>query len=100
MDGIASGGGPIGRGAERISGWPRLKPMVALMMGVARRRFLSDGGARKADRQSDRSDKAFDHGAMFPTGKRRISRGCSNSLSRLMYDGRLQRHVTSARTRR
>jgi hypothetical protein len=29
---------------------------------VTVRRFLSDGVVRKADRQNDRSDKAFDHG--------------------------------------
>ena len=30
-------------------------------------RFLSDGVARNADRQSDRSDKAFDHGSLSHT---------------------------------
>jgi hypothetical protein len=39
---------------------------VAVMTMVTRRRFLSDGVSRKADRESDRSDKAFDHGSMFP----------------------------------
>jgi len=39
---------------------------MTLMVVVTMHRFLGDGVARKADRQSDRSDKAFDHGSMFP----------------------------------
>jgi hypothetical protein len=35
---------------------------VAVMMVVTMHRFLSDGVAGKSDRQSDRRDKAFDHG--------------------------------------
>jgi hypothetical protein len=50
---------------------------VAVMMVVTMRRFLSDGVTRKADRQSDRSDKAFHHG--IP----RIIEGCLTSRSRI-----------------
>ena len=80
MGGVAAGGGPIDRGVDSVSGWPRLnisrwpglnisrwprlKHVVAVMM-VTMCRFLSDCGARKADRQSDRSDETFDHGSMF-----------------------------------
>jgi hypothetical protein len=90
MSGVAAGGGPIDRGVDSVSRWPRLNisrwprlkvsrwprlkvsrwprlkhVVVAVMMMVTMCRFLSDGVARKADRQSDRSDKAFDHGPMF-----------------------------------
>ena len=68
MGGIAAGGGPIDRGVDcvkrwprlKVRRWPRLKYVVGVMM-VTMYRFLSDGVVRKADRQSDRSDKAFDH---------------------------------------
>ena len=72
MGGIAAGGGPIDRGRVGcVRGWPRLKVrrrprlkhVVAVMTVVTMHRLLSDGGARKADRQSDRSDNAFDHGS-------------------------------------
>ena len=45
---------------------------------VTMHRFLSDGVARKADRQSDPRDKAFDHGTMLPVvggRKTHITRG-------------------------
>jgi hypothetical protein len=42
--------------------------VVAVMM-VVTGGFPRDRVARKADRQSDRSDKAFDHGSMFPIEK-------------------------------
>jgi hypothetical protein len=87
MSGVAAGGGPIDRGVDsvsrwprlnisrwprlKVSRWPRLKHVVAVMMMVTMYRFLSDGVARKADRQSDRSDKAFDHGPMFSIEIRR-----------------------------
>ena len=85
MGGVAAGGRPIDRGVDSVSGWlrlnisrcpalnisrwPRLKHVVAVMM-VTMYRFLSDCGARKADRQSDRSDEAFDHGSMFSIERR------------------------------
>ena len=37
-----------------------------MMMVVTMPRFLSDGVARRAHRQSDRDDKAFDHGINVP----------------------------------
>jgi hypothetical protein len=37
---------------------------VALTVVVTMHRFLSDGVACKSDRQSDRRDKAFDHGSV------------------------------------
>jgi hypothetical protein len=40
---------------------------VALTVVVTMHRFLSDGVARKSHRQSDRTNKAFDHGSMLPT---------------------------------
>src|SRR5271165_7203573 len=82
MDGIAAGRGPKDRGsAERVRRWlrlnvrrrPRLKQVVAVVMMVTVRRFLSDGESRKADRQSGRSDKAFDHGSTLPANKKRRS---------------------------
>jgi hypothetical protein len=63
--GKAAAGGPLGRGVGCI--WPRLNHLVALTVVVTMHRFLSDGVARKSHRQSDRSDKAFDHGSMLPT---------------------------------
>src|ERR1700737_653427 len=103
MDGIAAGGGPIDggaecvrrgaecvkRGAERLRRWPRLKHVVAVMMGGTRRRFPSDRVGPKADRQSDRSDKAFDHGPMLLIEKRRTSPGvCSNPYQPHALEGR------------
>jgi hypothetical protein len=44
--------------------------VVAVMMMVTMYRFLSDCVARKADRQSDRSNEAFDHGSMFSIERR------------------------------
>src|SRR5271166_1622701 len=72
MDGIAPGGGPIDRGIGCVRSWsrlkvricPRLKHVVAVIMVVTMRGFPSEGAARETDRQSDRSDKAFDHGSM------------------------------------
>lgn len=46
-----------------------MKHVAAVVMVVTMHRFLSDGGARKADRQSDCNDKTFDHGSRFPTRK-------------------------------
>jgi len=46
---------------------------MTLMVVVTMRRFLGDGVARKADRQSDRSDKALDHGSTLAIKKRRTS---------------------------
>lgn len=78
MDGIAPGGGPKDRGVRgakcvgrrrrlKVRIWPRLKHVVAMVMVVVTiRRLLSDGGARKADCQSGRSDKGFDHRQAFP----------------------------------
>ncbi len=61
--------------------------MAAVMM-VTVRRFLSDGEARKADRQSSRSDKAFDHGSTLPANKRRRSPGvCSNPSNPAREEG-------------
>jgi hypothetical protein len=39
--------------------------VVAMMLVVTMGRFLSDRVIRKADRQSDCSDKAFDHRSML-----------------------------------
>jgi hypothetical protein len=91
MDGISAGRRPIDRGVVCVRGWPRLKvrrrprlkvrkwprltQVVVVMMVVTMRRFLSEGIARKAGRQSDRSDKAFDHQSVFPMRKRRASLG-------------------------
>lgn len=83
VGGIAAGGGPIDRGVDSIPRWPqrifrswarlkarrlpRLKHVAAGMMAVVTvYPVLSDGGARKADRETDPSDKAFDHGSIFP----------------------------------
>jgi len=97
MDGIAAGRGPKDRGsAERVRRWlrlnirrrPRLKQVVAVVMMVTVRRFLSDGESRKADRQSGRSDKAFDHGSTLPANKRRRSPGVgSNPLNPARWEG-------------
>jgi hypothetical protein len=57
--------------------------VVVVMMVVTMRRFLSEGLARKAGRQSDRSDKAFDHQSVFPMRKRRASLGRVPSLFRI-----------------
>jgi len=72
MDGIAAGGGP--KNVRRLGSWPRLKVsrwpwlnVVAMMLVVTMRGFLSDRVARKADRQGGRNDKAFDHGSMLRT---------------------------------
>ena len=65
--GKAAAGGPLGRGVGCIRRWPRLNHLVALTVVVTMHRFLSDGVACKSDRQSDRRDKAFDHGSMLPT---------------------------------
>jgi hypothetical protein len=65
--GKAAAGGPLGRGVGCIRRWPRLNHLVALTVVVTKHRFLSDGVACKSHRQSDRSDKAFDHGSMLPT---------------------------------
>jgi len=80
MDGIAAGGGPIDVGCVRR--WPRLKVrrwpwlnVVTVMLVVTIHRFLSDAVACKADRERDRSNKAFDHGSMFP-----IERSSSNVM--------------------
>jgi hypothetical protein len=74
LDGVEAGkvaaGGPLGRGVGCIRRWPRLNRLVALTVVVTMHRFLSDGVACKFDRQSDRRDKAFDHG--IP----RIIEGC------------------------
>jgi hypothetical protein len=86
MGGVPAGGRPIDRGVDSVSGWPRLnisrwpglnisrwprlKHVVAVMMMVTMYRFLSDCVARKADRQSDRSNEAFDHGSMFSIERR------------------------------
>jgi hypothetical protein len=92
VGGIAAGGGPIDRGGVecvrrwprlkvrrrprlKVRRWTRLKHFAAVMMVVTMHRFLSNGIARRNDRQSDRSDKAFDHGSMFPAQKRRASPG-------------------------
>jgi hypothetical protein len=103
MNWIAAGGGPIDggagcvrrgaecvkRGAERVRRWPRLKHVVAVVMVVTMRRFPSDRVARKADRQSDRSDKAFDHGSTLLIEKRRTSPGvCSNPHKPRALEGR------------
>jgi hypothetical protein len=40
---------------------------VAVMIVVTMHRFLSGGVARMANRQSNRDDKALDHGSIFPT---------------------------------
>jgi hypothetical protein len=86
MDGIAAGGRPIdvgrlkSRSPRNVSGRPRLKirrwplhvrrqprpNMVMVMLAVTRRPFLSDRVVCKADRHSDRSDKALDHGSALP----------------------------------
>ena len=99
MNGIAAGGRPIDRVVVCVRGWPRLKvrrrprlkvrkwprltQVVVVMMVVTMRRFLSEGLARKAGRQSDRSDKAFDHQSVFPMRKRRASLGRVPSLFRI-----------------
>jgi hypothetical protein len=48
----------------KIGRWPG-RNVVTLMLAVTMRRFLSDRVARKANRQSDRSERAFDHGSML-----------------------------------
>jgi hypothetical protein len=67
LDGVEAGkvaaGGPLGRGVGCIRRWARLNHVVALTAVVTMQRFLRAGVVRKADRQSDRSDKAFDHGS-------------------------------------
>jgi hypothetical protein len=99
MDGIAAGGRPIDRGVVcvrrwrrlevrrrprlKVRKWPRLTQVVVVMMVVTMRRFLSEGIARKAGRQSDRSDKAFDHQSVFPMRKRRASLGRVPTLFRI-----------------
>jgi hypothetical protein len=77
MDGIAPGWGPIGVGC--VKSWPRLKVrrgprlnVVAVMLVITRRRFASDGVACKADRESDRNGKAFDHGSSSEKKRRRV----------------------------
>jgi hypothetical protein len=65
--GKAAAGGPLSRGVGCIRRWLRLNHLVALMVVVTMHRLLSDGVARKSHRQSDRSDKFFDHGSMLPT---------------------------------
>jgi hypothetical protein len=46
--------------------------VVAVMtMMVTMHRFLSDGVVRQADCESDRGDKAFDHGSMLSIERRR-----------------------------
>jgi hypothetical protein len=71
--GKAAAGGPLGRGVGCI--WPRLNHLVALTVVVTMHRFLSDGVARKADCECDRSDKASHHGSMFPIENARQVRG-------------------------
>ena len=48
-------------------------PVCALADGTPPAQGPGDRVARKADRQSDRSDKAFDHGSMLLIEKRRTS---------------------------
>jgi hypothetical protein len=66
LDGVEAGKvaaeGPLGSGVGCVRRWPRLNHLVALTVVVTMHRFLSDGVACKSDRQSDRRDKAFDHG--------------------------------------
>jgi hypothetical protein len=82
MDGIAAGGGPIDVGCVnrwlrlKVRRWPRLN-VVTVMLVVTMHRFPSDGVACKADSESDRSDKAFDHGLSSPWRKDARWRVCS-----------------------
>jgi hypothetical protein len=77
MNGIAAGGGPMDvrslsrwrrniarRARLKVGRWPG-RNVVTLMLVVTMRWFLGDRVARKADRHSDRSDKALDHGSML-----------------------------------
>lgn len=48
---------------------------MGVMIVVAMHRFPSDGVARKADHQGDRSGKAFDHGSMFPSEETHVNGG-------------------------
>jgi len=82
MDRIAARGGPIRRGTGCLRRWPRLQHVLAVMM-VTMPRVLSDGVARKAHRQTDRDDKAFDHGSMFPIEIERADRQFSNRTAQI-----------------
>ena len=73
----------------KVRRWPRLKHVVGVMIVVAMRRFLSDGVARKADHQGDRSDNAFDHGLMFPIEKNAHRQACVPTPF-ILHDGDCQ----------
>jgi hypothetical protein len=67
MNGIAAGGGPVNIGLvrrrRRLEIRRRRRLNVVTLVSVVT--FPSDSVARKANRHSDRSDKALDHGPML-----------------------------------